>query len=115
MSDIARLFGQRLRNYRIEKNLSQEKLAELSGCHSSYIGQLERGQKNPTIESVFKVVSALDLTLSDFFSDIEGSICIGKKKSPSNMCHEYIESKTPSEQKNLLRLLKEIDKYKSED
>ena len=41
MSDIAKAVGQRIRNYRTQNGLSQEKLAELSGCHPTYIGQLE--------------------------------------------------------------------------
>ena len=44
MSEIAKTIGQRVRNYRIDKGLSQEKLAELSGCHPTYIGQVERGE-----------------------------------------------------------------------
>ena len=46
MSEIAKSVGQRIRNYRTRQGLSQEKLAELSGCHPTYIGQLERGEKN---------------------------------------------------------------------
>ena len=42
MSEIAKTIGRRVRNYRIEKGLSQEKLAELSGCHPTYIGQVKR-------------------------------------------------------------------------
>lgn len=45
MSEIAKTIGQRVRNYRIDKGLSQEKLAELSGCHPTYIGQVERGKR----------------------------------------------------------------------
>ena len=45
MSDIAKSVGQRIRNYRTQLGWSQEKLAELSGCHPTYIGQLERGEK----------------------------------------------------------------------
>lgn len=45
MSEIAKIIGQRVRNYRIDKGLSQEKLAELSGCHPTYIGQVERGER----------------------------------------------------------------------
>ena len=52
MSEIAKTIGQRVRNYRIDKGLSQEKLAELSGCHPTYIGQVERGEKNATLESL---------------------------------------------------------------
>ena len=54
MSEIAKTIGQRVRNYRIDKGLSQEKLAELSGCHPTYIGQVERGEKNATLESIEK-------------------------------------------------------------
>lgn len=61
MSDIAKIIGQRIRNYRTQKGLSQEKLAELAGCHPTYIGQLERGEKNATLESVEKI-SILTLT-----------------------------------------------------
>ena len=111
MSNIDRIFGHRLRNLRQNKKLSQEKLADLSGCHPSYIGQLERGEKNPSLESVHKVVTGLGITLSEFFSGIDGSITVGEDKSPANKCHEYIESKSYSEQKRLLRLLNEIDKY----
>lgn len=41
----ATLVGQRIRYYRLNLGLSQEKLAELSGCHPTYVGQLERGEK----------------------------------------------------------------------
>ena len=39
MSDLAKRVGQRIRNYRTQLGLSQEKLAELSGCHPTYIGK----------------------------------------------------------------------------
>lgn len=48
MSDLAKLIGERLRNFRKEKGLSQEEVAHLSSLHSTYIGQLERGEKNAT-------------------------------------------------------------------
>jgi transcriptional regulator with XRE-family HTH domain len=52
MESIAKAVGQRIRNYRTNLGLSQEKLAELAGCHPTYIGQVERGEKNATLESV---------------------------------------------------------------
>lgn len=66
MSEIAKIIGQRVRNYRIDKGLSQEKLAELSGCHPTYIGQVERGEKNATLESIEKIASAMNSRLLSF-------------------------------------------------
>ena len=63
MSNIAKILGQRIRNYRTDKGLSQEKLAELAGCHHTYIGQLERGEKNATVESIEKISAALNVPL----------------------------------------------------
>ena len=63
MNDLAEKIGQRIRNYRTQLGLSQEKLAELSGCHPTYIGQLERGEKNATLESIDKVAVSLNISL----------------------------------------------------
>ena len=70
MSDITKILGQRIRNYRTAKGLSQEKLAELSGCHPTYIGQIERGEKNATIESIEKIAAALNVSLSKLFEKL---------------------------------------------
>ena len=73
MSEIAKTVGQRIRNYRTQLGYSQEKLAELSGCHPTYIGQLERGEKNATLESIEKISSALGVTLSRLFEMMGGA------------------------------------------
>ena len=110
MSDIAKTIGQRIRNYRLSQSLSQEKLAELSGCHPTYIGQLERGEKNATLESVEKISLALGISLSDLFQKI-GATSVTERNIPLE-CYEFLSSKTPSEQEQLYRILLEMDKYK---
>ena len=110
MSEISKLIGQRIRNYRTHQKLSQEKLAELSGCHPTYIGQVERGEKNATLESIEKIASALNIPLAQLFEklgDGEMSDSIPLK------CYEFISAKTKAEQEHLYRLLVEMDKYKN--
>ena len=63
MSSIAKTLGIRIRNCRTSQKLRQEKLAELCGCHPTYIGQLERKKKNATVESVEKIARALGVPL----------------------------------------------------
>lgn len=110
MSDIAKIIGQRIRNYRTQKGLSQEKLAELAGCHPTYIGQLERGEKNATLESVEKIASAMDISLSELFDKLgkNGSNNIAAK------CYDLVASKNEAEQKQLYKMLQEMDKYKNQ-
>lgn len=111
MSDIAKAVGQRIRNYRTQRNLSQEKLAELSGCHPTYIGQLERGEKNATLESIERITSALQISLSTLFEKIDG-ITDSSLNIPSR-CYELISSKTKAEQEQIYKILLEIDIYKN--
>ena len=110
MSDIAKIIGQRIRNYRTQKGLSQEMLAELAGCHPTYIGQLERGEKNATLESVEKIASAMDISLSELFDKLgkSGSNNIAAK------CYDLVASKNEAEQKQLYKMLQEMDKYKNQ-
>ncbi len=109
MSNIAKIIGQRLRNCRTEKNLSQEMVAELSGLHPTYIGQLERGEKNCTLESLWKVTKALKIPLSKIFEKIDA---VDTADSIPLKCYEFIATKTPAEQEQLYRVLLEMDNYK---
>lgn len=111
MSDITKVLGQRIRNYRVGKGLSQEKLAELSGCHHTYIGQIERGEKNATIESIVKIAVALDVSLSKLFEKL-GAEATEARNIPLE-CYELISAKSKNEQEQIYRILLEIEKYKS--
>ena len=111
MSDISKILGKRIRNYRTNAGLSQEKLAELATCHTTYIGQIERGEKNATIESIEKIALALGISLSKLFENI-GGVNDGVRNIPLE-CYEFIAEKSKNEQEQLHRLLIEIDKYKN--
>lgn len=110
MSEISKFIGQRIRNYRTQQKLSQEKLAELSGCHPTYIGQLERGEKNATLESVEKISSALGVPLSKLFEKLGEET--GDKSIPLK-CYEFLSAKSLDDQEHLYRLLLELDQYKN--
>ncbi|MBQ8764005.1 MAG: helix-turn-helix transcriptional regulator [Clostridia bacterium] len=110
MSEIAKSIGKRIRSYRNNLGLSQEKLAELSGCHPTYIGQIERGEKNATLESIEKISSALNVPLSKLFEKLGGAENIGRNIPLE--CYDILSAKTPQEQEHIYRILIEIDKYK---
>lgn len=70
MESIAITTGARIRSYRKSQNLSQEKLAEMSDIHPTYLGQIERGEKNATIEVIQKITAALHVPLSTLFANL---------------------------------------------
>jgi transcriptional regulator with XRE-family HTH domain len=63
------IFSKNVRKYRTEQRLSQEELAEKAGVHRTYIGSVERGERNITIDVMEKICIALKLPISDFFEE----------------------------------------------
>lgn len=62
-------FGKKVREERDKLGLSQEELAARTGVHRTYIGMIERAEKNITLENIQKVCKALNLKIGDFFVD----------------------------------------------
>ena len=69
--DIKVKFGKQLRHIRIQKGLSQEKLANLAELDRTYIPSIEKGERNISIETIAKLAKALEVEISFFFKDIE--------------------------------------------
>lgn len=61
-------FGDNVRKERVAKNLSQEALADLAGLHRTYIGMVERAEKNITLVSIEKIASALGVRPQDLMN-----------------------------------------------
>lgn len=62
-------FGKRIRTLRQEKRLSQEELAQLAGIDRTYIGGVERGERNISLLNIKKLVDALGINTKDLFND----------------------------------------------
>jgi len=57
-------FGEIIRKLRLDSGLSQEEFAHQCGLHRTYIGSIERGEKNVTLETAYKIAKTLDTPLS---------------------------------------------------
>lgn len=64
-ADIQLRFGQKVRQRRLFLGISQEELAERVGVHRTYVGMIERGEKNITLRNIMKFARALDMPIQD--------------------------------------------------
>ena len=65
MTELSLQIGKLIRNKRVERNLSQESVALLSGIDRSYIGRIERGQVNITVEKLYVIAKVLDIPIKE--------------------------------------------------
>lgn len=63
-------FGNRLKSLRVERDLTQLELAEILDMSPNFIGMIERGERNTTVENVFKIARALNIKPSNLFEEL---------------------------------------------
>lgn len=72
MKDLLLLLGKRIHELRVARQWSQEEFAHVSGLHRTYIGQIERGEKNISFGNLVKVAGVLGVTASELLLALEG-------------------------------------------
>ncbi|MEA3495643.1 MAG: helix-turn-helix transcriptional regulator [Bacteroidota bacterium] len=70
--DILHKFGDRIQSLRKDKKLSQEDFAHICGLHRTYIGMIERGEKNITLKNIEKLAKALNMDISEIMKELNG-------------------------------------------
>lgn len=106
MNNITQAVGARIRTYRQRCRITQEELAEKAEVHHTYIGQVERGEKNLTIVTLEKILSALGITFAEFFEHLDFK---ESEETTASQCYDIINNKTPAQQEKIHRLLCDID------
>lgn len=118
MDKLINSIGFHIRLLRKSKNLSQEELAFKSGVHPTYVGQIERSEKNLTISSLNQITKALEVSLEEFFSFIDP---IKKKDSDTTKSNEeypyqkiikILQDTDVDEQKMLIEIIQKLIQWK---
>ncbi|MDP2649665.1 MAG: helix-turn-helix transcriptional regulator [bacterium] len=65
---LYKTLGEKIKKYRKEKGLTQEQLADAAEIERSYMGTIERGERNPTLLKVYKIAKALTVNLSELLN-----------------------------------------------
>lgn len=69
--NINKLFGNNIRKQRLAKGISQEQLSALTNLHRTYIGGIERGERNPSLINIMKISKALNVSIPSLFKGID--------------------------------------------
>ena len=105
METIAEIIGKRVRAQRKNIGLSQEQLAELCDLHPTYIGQLERGEKNASLETIMRVCKGLNVAPSELFSNVSA----GSEKTTADVIYDLVMDMPESKQKIILNIIRDIN------
>lgn len=68
--EIARAFGARVREVRLAKGMTQEELAEAAGLHSTFVSNVERGYRVPTLPTVVRLAGGLGCTVETLLAEV---------------------------------------------
>jgi len=109
VEDVKRLIGNRIRQLRKEKGLSQEKLGHVSELHYTHVGAIERGEKNWSIDTLIKIAKGLNVEIAQLF-DFPISTADTKKLKKSLI--EGINTSPPETIKILSDLLTVLESLK---
>lgn len=63
-----KIFARNLKETRVKQGLSQEELADIAGLHRTYVGSVERGERNISIDNMERLASALNITIQDLLN-----------------------------------------------
>jgi transcriptional regulator with XRE-family HTH domain len=105
------LLGKRVRELRVAKEWSQEEFAHVSGLHRTYIGQIERGEKNISFENLVKISSVLSVTASELLLAIDSDAeAAGARRVPPPRDHK---SKSVHQAHEIQKLLTKLRHQRS--
>lgn len=106
MKNIKQLIGEKIRLIRKNKGLSQEALGHKAELHYTYIGGIERGEKNCSIDTLNKIADALQINIAELFSF---PISIQEEKALRSILTKKINQLSPDSLKLIFSLLELID------
>lgn len=104
--------GERVKELRAKYRLSQEQLALQAEITTAYLGQIERGEKNPTVVTVEKICNALGISLSDFFNNQQLHLLEGNDAALKQIAFE-LKNCSPAEKQEILQIIKHAVKLRN--
>jgi transcriptional regulator with XRE-family HTH domain len=83
--EIKKLMGDRVKDLRLKKKFTQERLSEDIGINPKYLSSIERGKENPTLNMLIKLAVSLDVEMEQLFSYLQYEDPVGRKNRIINL------------------------------
>jgi transcriptional regulator with XRE-family HTH domain len=103
-------FGERVREERIKRRLTQEKMAEALDISTSYVGQIERGVRCPTMDRLVAIANVLELSIDYLLRDS----LVAANDTTGEEWFRLTQGKTIEEKKILIEVIEAFDRYKGQ-
>lgn len=103
MSELSKVIGDRIRFIRNEKGYSIEELAHRANISITHLGRVERGDRSPTLDILGKIITALDISFVELFSDFH--VPKDNEETTLSILINRLNSLNSNEQKELLIIL----------
>lgn len=105
MSDTVKVLGDRIRLIRTERGFSIEELAEKADINTTHLGRIERGETIPKLDSIEKIINALEVSFEELFINIRTTAKINSENDTDiSLLINRLNSLNPSEQREVLNL-----------
>lgn len=114
VSKISIIVGERIRTLRHQRGLSQEKLALKADITPSYMGQVERGERGATIDTLEKIAASLDITLEELFRFGNDDATKNDDFSIPQKIAFQLYGRTKAEQEAIYQLVKQILSFRDQ-
>lgn len=131
MSEIGILFGSKVRELRKAKHMSQEELAYKASISPAHLGQIERAQKNPTLDTIYRISLALDIPVNELLQELPLTDLAGqthkslfsdtssrKQATSSSLITDkivlHINRMSEQQKKEILRLIRIVEHFSTE-
>jgi len=112
------MVGQKIRELRVKRSLTIEELAFRANLHPSYLGDLERGKRNPSLRNIARIADALNIDISGIFQN-KKDIYISNRQNEKGFIgeriglylHKISKSQNAANMKLILKIVKDISDY----
>jgi len=106
--------GNKVRELRLSKGLSQEGLAERAGLHYTYVGGIERGERNPSLKSVEKIANALNVDIGELLFSQPKEKPASTEDTIRSEINELLKRKSQNELRLAEKVLKDVFEWAKE-